>query len=31
MSHRYTFLPLLFTLASRMAGGDTLILKDGQD
>ena len=31
MSHRYTFLPLLFTLACRMAGGDTLILKDGQE
>lgn len=30
MSHRYTFLPLLLTLACRMAGGDTLILKDGQ-
>ena len=30
MRHRYTFLPLLFTLACRMAGGDTLILKDGQ-
>ncbi|HEY7208817.1 MAG TPA: hypothetical protein VH477_00980 [Bryobacteraceae bacterium] len=30
MGHRYTFLPLLFTLACRMAGGDTLILKDGQ-
>ncbi|HEY3453776.1 MAG TPA: hypothetical protein VGK64_04180 [Bryobacteraceae bacterium] len=30
MSHRYTLLPLLFTLACRMAGGDTLILKDGQ-
>ena len=30
MSHRYTFLPLLITLACGMAGGDTLILKDGQ-
>ena len=30
MSHRYTFLPLLLTLACRIAGGDTLILKDGQ-
>jgi hypothetical protein len=30
MSHRYTFLPVLFILACRMAGGDTLILKDGQ-
>ena len=30
MSHRYTFLPLLFTLACRMACGDTLILNNGQ-
>jgi hypothetical protein len=27
---KYTWLPLLFTLAFSMAGGDTLILKDGQ-
>jgi hypothetical protein len=27
---KYTCLPLLFSLASSMAGGDTLILKDGQ-
>ena len=27
---KYTCLPLLFTLACSMAGGDTLILKDGQ-
>jgi hypothetical protein len=27
---KYTCLPLLFTLACIMAGGDTLILKDGQ-
>lgn len=27
---KYTCLPLLFTLAFSMAGGNTLILKDGQ-
>lgn len=27
---KYTCLPLIFTLACSMAGGDTLILKDGQ-
>ena len=27
---KYTCLPLVFTLACSMAGGDTLILKDGQ-
>jgi hypothetical protein len=26
----YTCLPVLFTLACSLAGGDTLILKDGQ-